>query len=158
MAGIHSPEQLRKMRQIFLQFDQCGDCNISHSQLGECLRVLGSNPSEASIRQYIRELIASCYERVSFDEFLPIYDCIMSRSTAHQFGADTAFNNEQFKSGLRFFDEHKTGYISADRLRRVLTTSGERLTEVEVNDLLENHVNDQDLVNYEEFVNAITKS
>ncbi|EDW11532.1 myosin-2 essential light chain [Drosophila mojavensis] len=158
MANKESPAELKRMRQLLQQFDQCDDGKIELSQLGDCLRVLGANPSERCVRQHIRQLRAGHIERVPFAEVMSIHASIVSsaRKAAKESGPGTMA--EQLILGLRFFDEHNTGFISAARLARVLTTCGERLTKEEMNELLVGHVNDQGLVNYVEFVHAITSS
>ncbi|XP_017857036.1 PREDICTED: myosin-2 essential light chain [Drosophila arizonae] len=158
MANKESPAELKRMRQLLQQFDQCDDGKIELSQLGECLRVLGANPSERCVRQHVRQLRAGHIERVPFDEVMSIHASIVSstRKAAKESRPDTIA--EQLILGLRFFDEHNTGFISAARLARVLTTCGERLTKEEMNELLVGRVNDQGLVNYVEFVHAITSS
>lgn len=135
------------MRRQFLQHDLRGDAKIGHSQLGDCLRVLGLNPSGASIRQHIRQLGERHIERISFDEFLSIYKSIQE--------SEAKAEADQFISGLSCFDEQHTGYIPAIRLRHILANCGECLTKRELDELFENRVNDQGLVNYVELVHAI---
>ncbi|XP_034101572.1 myosin-2 essential light chain [Drosophila nasuta] len=137
-----------RMRREFLQHSQRGDAKIAHSQLGDCLRVLGLNPSEASIRQHIRQLHEQHIERISFDEFMSIYNSIQSEDSDSP-------EAEHFIAGLRLLDEQHTGYIAASRLRYILANCGECLTEAELDELLEHHVNDQGLVDYAELVHAL---
>ncbi|KAM8717506.1 hypothetical protein ACLKA7_004234 [Drosophila subpalustris] len=143
-------QQLQRMRRQFLQHDLRGDAKIGHSQLGDCLRLQGLNPSGVSIRQHIRQLCERHIERISFDEFLSICQSIQE--------SEAVADAEQFISGLSYFDELNTGYIPAIRLRHILANCGERLTKKELDELLENRVNDQGLVNYVELVHAIIKS
>ncbi|KAH8271880.1 hypothetical protein KR044_008668 [Drosophila immigrans] len=150
MANKLSADQqrLQRMHREFLEHSQRGDAKIEHSQLGDCLRVLGLNPSEASIRQHIRQLDERHIERISFDEFMSIYKSVQSSDT-------TPPEAEHFIAGLSPLDEQHTGYIAATRLRYVLANFGECLTEAELDALLQNHVNDQGLVNYAELVHAL---
>lgn len=140
------------------QFDHHGDGKIELSQLGDCIRVLGANPSEKSIRQHVRKLRASHLERVPFDEVMSIYESIVAAAGAAAKRNGPGTVAEQLIYGLRFFDEHNTGYIPAARLARVLTNCGERLTNEEMKELLAGRVNDLGLVNYVEFIHAITTS
>ncbi|KAH8419428.1 hypothetical protein KR222_011482 [Zaprionus bogoriensis] len=149
-------DRLQQLREQFLQHDQRGDAKIGYSQLGDCLRVVGANPSEASIRDHIQSLRERHVERISFDDFLAIYDSVQSENAAVT--GDPAVIAEQFIDCLRHFDEQNTGYIPAGRLRHILTNCGERLTVEEVDQLLNDCVNDHGLVNYAEFVNMILNS
>ncbi|ALC40147.1 CG17237 [Drosophila busckii] len=154
MASQCSAEQLQKILWTFLQYDLRGDGKLELSQLGDCLRVLERNPSEASIRQHIQKLRASnaAIARISFDEFLPIlesYPAIAATST------DEA---AQFIDSLRMFDEQGTGYLPAGKLRRILASCGEPLSKHELDELLSNRINAQGLVNYVELIHAIIKS
>jgi len=142
-------QQLQRMRRQFLQHDQRGDFKIGHTQLGDCLRVLGLNPSEDSVCQHIRELHERHIERISFDEFLSIYKSIQQ--------SEPNPNAEELISGLSHFDEQNTGYIPAIRLRNILANCGECLTKTELDEILDNQVNDQGLVSYAELVHAIMK-
>lgn len=154
MANKDLPAQRIKMRRTFQQFDQRGDGKIGLSQLGDCLRILGANPSEKSIRQHTRQLRDNQIERISFDEVMSIYESIMELAAVHQAGPGSVA--DQLIFGLRLFDEQNTGYIKAAWLARILTSCGERLTQDEMNELLADRVNDQGLVNYVELVHAIT--
>ncbi|EDW64488.1 myosin-2 essential light chain [Drosophila virilis] len=154
MANKDLPAQRKKMRRTFQQFDQHGDGKIGLLQLGDCLRILGANPSEKSIRQHTQQLRDNQIERISFDEVMSIYESIMSLAAVYQAGPGSVA--DQLIFGLRLFDEKNTGYIKAAWLGRILTSCGEHLTQDEMNELLADRVNDQGLVNYVEFVHAIT--
>jgi myosin light chain 6 len=117
--------------------------------LGDVLRALGQNPTEAEVKKSV-----SCLkeERMSFDVFLPILQTIArNRST------DSA---EDFIEGLRHFDKDGSGFISSAELRHLLTTLGEKLSEEEVESLLTSTCSgvEQDSsgnVSYEDFVRLV---
>lgn len=44
--------------------------------------------------------------------------------------------NDELREALRVFDRDDNGYISAEELRRMMTTSGECLTEEEVDEMM----------------------
>jgi myosin light chain 6 len=115
------------------------------AQIGDALRALGQNPTESDVKKYTHQHKPD--ERVSFEVFLPIYQQI-SKSRS----ADTA---DDFIEGLRHFDKDGNGYISSAELRHLLTTLGEKLTDDEVEQLLQGQEDSQGNVNYEEFVKLI---
>lgn len=138
-----------EFQEAFSLFDSRGDGKIATSQLGDVLRALGQNPTEAEVKKSV-----SCLkeERMSFDVFLPILQTIArNRST------DSA---EDFIEGLRHFDKDGSGFISSAELRHLLTTLGEKLSEEEVESLLTSTCSgvEQDSsgnVSYEDFVRLV---
>ncbi|KAM7314637.1 hypothetical protein ISCGN_004421 [Ixodes scapularis] len=132
-------------QEAFSLFDNRGDGKINISQLGDVLRALGQNPTEAEVKKCCHQLRPD--ERISFDVFLPILQTISkNRST------DTA---EDFIEGLRHFDKDGNGYISSAELRHLLTTLGEKLTDDEVEQLLAGQEDSQGNVHYEDFVKMV---
>lgn len=89
------------------------------TQVGECLRALGQNPTESDVKKCTHQLKPD--ERISFEVFLPIYQAISKARSG-----DTA---DDFIEGLRHFDKDASGYISTAELRHLLTTLGEKLTD-----------------------------
>ena len=87
-------------------------------------------------------LIYSGLKRISFEEFLPI---LHSMSHRREQGSQ-----EDFVEGLRVFDKDGNGFIAAGELRHVLTSLGERLSDEEVDQLLQGVEHDsQGQINYE---------
>ena len=64
-------------------------------QVGEVLRALGTNPTEAEIRKLVQSQKND--DRISFEEFLPIFQAVSSKKIT-----DTA---DDFVEGLRHFDK-----------------------------------------------------
>jgi Ca2+-binding protein (EF-Hand superfamily) len=70
---------------------------------------------------------------------------------------NTPDSTEEIKQAFQVFDKHKQGYICADELRHVMTTLGERLSEDEVNEMIqEADINGDGRINYEDFVTLMT--
>lgn len=144
MAGF-SEDQIAEYQEAFSLFDQRGDGKISISQLGDVLRALGQNPTEAEVKKCCPQQKPD--ERIGFEVFLPILQTVSkNRST------DTA---EDFIEGLRHFDKDGNGYISSAELRHLLTTLGEKLTDDEVEQLLNGQEDSQGNVHYEDFVRMV---
>ncbi|XP_068154659.1 myosin-2 essential light chain isoform X3 [Drosophila tropicalis] len=136
---------LEEFQEAFNLFDNRGDGKIQLSQVGECLRALGQNPTESDVKKCTHQLKSD--ERISFEVFLPIYQAISKARSG-----DTA---DDFIEGLRHFDKDASGYISSAELRHLLTTLGEKLTDEEVEQLLANMEDQQGNINYEEFVHMV---
>lgn len=157
MGSQLTVDKLRQLHSLFVQHDLLGDEKIDVSQLGDCLRVCGANPSEETIRELLQKLCESNVQRISFNEFLAIYENVQFEDDGDHH-ADLASMADDIILCLSYFDEHNTGYIPADRLKRILTSCGERLTMDEMDQLLSDRVNDQGMVNYAELVRTIMHS
>jgi len=140
--GSYNEEEFQETFQLF---DNRGDGKIQMNQVGDVLRALGQNPTEAEVKKLTQSHRQD--ERISFEVFLPMYSSISKNKSS-----DTA---EDFIEGLRHFDKDGNGYISAAELRHLLTTLGEKLSDEEVEQLVTGHEDSQGNVNYEEFVRAV---
>jgi myosin light chain 6 len=114
---------------VFAYFDTRGDEKIAVSQVGEVLRALGQNPTEAEIHKCCEHWRdsgelggrtdtnrASTETRITFEEFLPIYQSINKTRTTHSV--------DEFIEGLSHFDKDGNGTINVAELRHLLTTLG----------------------------------
>mmetsp|Transcript_145451 Transcript_145451/g.205953 ORF Transcript_145451/g.205953 Transcript_145451/m.205953 type:complete len:141 (+) Transcript_145451:32-454(+) len=135
------------LKEGFTLFDKKGDSKIAAKDIGTVLRSLGLNPTQSKVETIITEL-GGGESRISFEEFMPIYnDAKSSNPTGTQ--AD-------FVEGLKVFDKDGGGQISASELRHVLTSLGEKLTDDEVDALLENlNITSTGSVNCSEFVASV---
>ena len=146
MPGF-SEDQLSDFRDAFTLFDDRGDDKIHKTHLGEVVRALGLNPTEADIKKCLKDLNV---DRISFEQFLPIYEDLSRRRDQS--------TEEDFIEGLRVFDKDGSGMINSAELRHLLTTLGERLSDDEVEQLLNGLEDKHGNVNYEEFVRMLLRS
>ena len=66
---------------------------------------------------------------------------------------------EEIRKVFRVFDKNDNGFISFNELRRVLRNLGEKLSDEEVVEMIEEADLDNDgHINYEEFVDIVTSS
>jgi len=138
-------EDIVECQETFNLFDNRGDGKINVCQLGDVLRALGQNPTEADVLKVSGSQKPDY--RISFDEFLPILQSINKAKPT-----DTA---EDFIEGLRHFDKDGNGFISSAELRHLLTTLGEKLSDDEVEQLLAGQEDSQGNVHYEDFVRMV---
>lgn len=113
MAG-YTEDQMMEYQEAFSLFDNRGDGKISVSQLGDVLRALGQNPTEAEVKKCCNQHKPD--DRITFDVFLPILQAICKSKSTN--------SAEDFIEGLRHFDKDGSGYISSAELRHLLTTLG----------------------------------
>lgn len=145
MMANFTEDQIVEFQEAFSLFDSRNDGKISVSLLGNVLRALGQNPTEAEVRKCCNQFKPE--ERITFEVFLPILQAISKNRCTDQ--------AEDFIEGLRHFDKDGSGYISSAELRHLLTTLGEKLTDDEVEQLLNGQEDSQGNIHYEDFVRAV---
>ena len=103
---------MRKAIKIILYKPISRSINFTHlaffikaNQVGEVLRALGQNPTEAEVKRLVQTQKAS--DRVSFETFLPILQAVSSKKIT-----DTA---DDFVEGLRHFDKVHNRHLRIDR-------------------------------------------
>jgi len=144
MPGI-TDDQLADIRDVFSLYDDRGDEQIPKHYLGEAIRALGLNPTQADIKKLLQDLRT---ERISLQQFQVIYERLSRQR-------EQVAPEEEFIEGLRVFDKDGNGQIPATELRHLLTTLGERLTDDEVEQLINEFEDKQGNVNYEDFIRAV---
>ncbi|KAI9136724.1 essential light chain for Myo1p, light chain for Myo2p [Paraphysoderma sedebokerense] len=145
---VLNEEQTQEYKEIFSLFDKRGNGTIEPEALGDVLRAVGQNPTQAQIR----DLIAGIPESAKPLKFETVLD-IISRPD----GFKPAGSHEEFVQGFQVFDKDGNGFINAGELRYVLTALGEKLTDNEVDDILKGvEVGKDGSIAYEEFVKMIT--
>ena len=144
-----SDDQKAEFREAFSLFDRTGDEKIFLAQAGDVFRALGQNPTNTEVAKVLGNPTIDDLnvKRLSFDEFLPMFQSIAKSNDQGSY--------EDFVEGLRVFDKDGNGLILAAELRHVLATMGERLTEGEVNQLLQGFEDSNGFVNYEEFIRTV---
>ncbi|UZJ53042.1 hypothetical protein CBS101457_002362 [Exobasidium rhododendri] len=131
-------------KEAFALFDKKGTGHIARNSLGDLLRALGQNPTQAEVS----ELASGAPNDIDFQSFLKI----LHRPN----GFKPAGTPEEFIRGFQVFDKEGNGYIGAGELRYVLTSLGEKLSDDEVDELLKGvQVGSDGNINYESFVRQI---
>ena len=138
------------LEESFSLYDTIGDHKIDITLLGEVLRGLGLNPTEGDVQKVIRELDSSGSKRITYEEFLPIYESLLSRgeNRGKKSGVD-------FLEAFRVFDREQNGTVSVGELAHVMTTLGEGLTSDEVNSITQGMEDKDGMINIEDFVKTV---
>ncbi|KAJ3292758.1 calmodulin [Rhizoclosmatium globosum] len=121
-----SEAQIAEFKEAFSLFDQDADGQISNNDIGSVIRSLGQNISQRELKDLIKEVDTTKKGSVDFPEFLTM----MARKLKD------GDNATDIKAAFRMFDPQGTGYISAQELKHVLTSMGEKLTREEVDETI----------------------
>ncbi|CAI9727834.1 myosin-2 essential light chain-like [Octopus vulgaris] len=135
-------ERIGDLLDIFNLFDEKGDGKISAHQLGEVLRAMGENPTQAEVKKCGYEV-----ERISFETVLPILQTINRNKDPVTF--------EDLVEGFKVFDKDQNGFVSSAEMRHLLSGLGERLTSEEADQLLQGVEDSHGNVNYEELIRMV---
>jgi len=125
------------------------DGMVDGFKVGDFLRCCGLNPTQAIIISNggTKKLGEKQYK---FEEILPIYKAASAETEAGTFA--------DFMEAFKTFDREGQGFINAAEMRHVLTSLGERLTDVDVDGILKLTGTEEDLdgnIKYEEFIKKV---
>jgi len=126
MVSNLTEDQIAEFKEAFNIFDKDGNGEITTKELGTVLRSLGQIPSEETLKQIIAEVDYDKNGTISFKEFLGLMEKKLREN-------DT---EDELIEAFKVFDVDGNGYISKHELKVVMTSSGERITEEEIDELI----------------------
>ncbi|XP_051178396.1 calmodulin-like protein 4 [Lolium perenne] len=142
MEGL-TGEQMLAFKEAFSLFDKNGDGCISLEELAAVTRSLGLEPTEQELNDMMREVDTDGNGIIDFQEFLNL----IARKMKDGDG------DEELKEAFEVLDKDQNGFISPVELRTVMINLGEKMTEEEVEQMINEADTDGDgQVNYDEFV------
>lgn len=128
-------------------FDKDNDGKITTKELGTVMRLLGQNPSESELNDMINEVDINSDGSIDFPEFLTM----MARKLKDN---DSEL---EIMEAFKVFDRNGDGKISAAELRHVLTLIGEKLTDAEIEQMIEEADSNHDgEIDINEFTQLLT--
>ncbi|KAI7808671.1 myosin light chain 1, skeletal muscle isoform [Triplophysa rosa] len=144
-----SPDQMEDYREAFGLFDRVGDTKVAFNQIADIMRALGQNPTNKDVTKILGNPSADdmANKRVDFEGFLPMLQYVVNSPNKASF--------EDYVEGLRVFDKEGNGTVMGAELRIVLSTLGEKMTEIEIDALMGGQEDENGCVNYEAFVKHI---
>jgi calmodulin len=143
MADHYTEEQIAEFKEAFSLFDKDGDGTIDSEELGTVLRSLGNQPTDEDVEDMIREADKDGNGTIDFGEFIEMMPTQERDENAE----------EEMLEAFRVFDTDGNGSITADELRQIFNNLGEKLTDEEISDMIEEADTDGDgEINYQEFV------
>ncbi|KAM4828520.1 calmodulin-alpha-like [Thomomys bottae] len=143
MAEKLSKEEKEELHQAFSRFDKNGDGKINTEELGEVMKAVGQNLTEAELKELIARLDTDGDGTISFQEFL----------TAVAKRMKGGATESELRSVFSAFDENGDGHISVEELKQAMAQLGEELSQEDLDAMIREADLDKDgQVNYEEFV------
>ncbi len=132
-----------EFKEVFSLFDKDGDGTIDTNELGTVMRALGQNPTSQEIDQMIEEVDVNGDGDIDFDEFCNLMIKKMRESEPE----------EELVEVFKIFDKDDNGKIDWYDLKEVFKELGEKVTDEDLKEMIEEHDNDNDkALNFEEFV------
>jgi calmodulin len=138
-----SEQQLANYTEAFRYYDKDHDGKITTHDLGIVMRSLGKCVTQRQLRE-----VSNSFEDgyVDLAEFLVLMETVPNIVNS----ADDVIEC------FRAFDRKKTGLISVDKLKEILMTLGEELSESEVDHLIERYCpQDQGQISYIPLAHAL---
>jgi len=143
---ILSDEKISEINETFKIFDKDKDGYITTKELGDIMKGLGQNPSEAELQNLINEVDIEGNGTIDLKEFIGLMAKKMKEPE----------NEEEIIEAFKVFDKDGNGLISSDELLHVMTSLGDNLTIEEVEELIKDADLDKDgYINYAEFVKLL---
>ncbi len=142
-------EQRKDLQDIFDQFDKDKDGKISGKELANAMESMGQNPTDEEINEMMREVDLNQDGKIDFDEFM----ILMTKSSP-----DTQ-TEEEVINAFRVFDKEGNGLIASSELKHIMMTIGDKMTEEEADEMVnEADIDEDGMINYEEFVRMMMAS
>lgn len=147
MARYLSQKQIEEFRECFDLYDKKHHNKIKSSDLVTVMRSLGLSPMTSEVRRHNRNYEKRRHDEIDFETFLSImHDQISQENPA-----------KEIHTAFRLSDTIKRGFIPAQELRHILTHTGERLTNREVDQMFRAaNIQPNGYVKYDEFVRMVT--
>ncbi|XP_032829216.1 troponin C, skeletal muscle-like isoform X1 [Petromyzon marinus] len=122
-------EQIAEFKAAFDMFDADGGGDISTSELGKVMKLLGQTPTKEELDAIIEEVDEDGSGTIDFEEFLVMMVRQMKEESAGQ-------TEEQLAEAFRILDRNSDGYIDRDELKDILMSTGENVSEMEMDELM----------------------
>ena len=148
MADLKPPE-VEKARLHFEIYDFTGEGKVDYFYLGDLLRSLDCRPTQATVEKSGGQKKKGAKD-MSFEEFLPIYSQVKKDKEVGAF--------EDLVEGLKVYDKAENGTMLEAELAHVLLSLGEKLNDVEAEEILKicaGGADDEGFIKYETFVKNV---
>uniref|UniRef100_A0A3Q3IY36 Troponin C, skeletal muscle n=1 Tax=Monopterus albus TaxID=43700 RepID=A0A3Q3IY36_MONAL len=122
-------EMIAEFKAAFDMFDTDGGGDISTKELGTVMRMLGQNPTRQELDEIIEEVDEDGSGTIDFEEFLVMMVRLLKEDQAGK-------SEEELAECFRVFDKNGDGYIDREEFSLIIRSSGEHVTDDEIDELL----------------------
>uniref|UniRef100_A0A1A8FE15 Centrin 4 n=1 Tax=Nothobranchius korthausae TaxID=1143690 RepID=A0A1A8FE15_9TELE len=141
--------QLQEIKEAFNLFDTDGTGTIDVKEIKVAMRALGFDPKKDEIKAMVADFVKDGSVTVSFSDFVSMMTQKMTEKDS----------TEEIMKAFRLFDDDGTGKISFKNLKRVAKELGENLTDVELQEMIDEADQDGDgEVSEQEFLRIMKKT
>merc|ERR1711893_507360 len=142
MAAEKLPSHLIAIYQdAFMRVAGTSD-SVDSSQVSTIMKSVGQNPSEAEIQDMVNQVDKDGTGSIDFPEFLMMMSLKIDSENAE----------DEIREAFQVFDGDGNGFINRQELACVMSNLGERLTQEEIQTMIDEADLDGDgQINYEEF-------
>ena len=120
-------EQEAEFKEAFALFDKNGDGTITVFELGTVMKSLGQNPTDEELQDMINEVDVDGNGSLEFHEFCNLMSRQMKESSSEV----------ELLERFKLFDKDGNGTISREELAQVMAQLGEKLTEDEIDEMIQ---------------------
>ncbi|KAL4003965.1 F-box protein 38 [Sarotherodon galilaeus] len=148
MAKFLTQDQINEFKECFSLYDRQRKGKIESKELITVMRCLGSSPTPSEVQRHLLSHNMDQEGELDFSTFLRIMHRQLQQEAPEQ----------EILEAMRMADKEQKGFILASELRAKLTGLGEKLTDKEVDELLqEAGVGADGRVHYEQFAKVATR-
>ena len=141
--------QRKELQDVFDQFDKDKDGKISANELENAMQSMGQNPTVEEVQEMMKEVDLNQDGKIDFDEFMTL---MIKTSPENQ-------AEEEVINAFRVFDKEGNGLISSAELKHIMMNIGDKMTEEEADEMVnEADIDEDGMINYEEFVRMMMAS
>ncbi|KFB34748.1 myosin regulatory light chain isoform 3 [Anopheles sinensis] len=146
VLAMFNRSQIAEFKEVFNMIDTDGDGYIGEDDLLHMLLTLGHNPSE----DYVADMLSEAPANINFTMFLSMFGHRLQ-------GACCTDPEKTIINAFSCFDQENTGVLQVEYLREMLTTTGDCLTDEEVDELLSDMPVKDGLIDYREITRILKK-
>lgn len=141
-------EQISEVKECFSLFDKLGTGTITLDEMIIIFRSLGQTPTQEDVDSMTSKAQSiSGRGAIAFDDIIPIY-CEFYKEP---------ISDKELLGAFKKLDENNAGYLTSDRMRLLMASCSERMTEEEIELFIKNAKPDPEgKIDYNDFVKLMT--